>query len=107
MLRLVYLDLRGCFRLQIIWVVGTKQKAAGIYCSSRGCFTDGIASSGSIFYFVTLNEKSFERSASLLPCVQKYIGVNKIELLTAEGCFEEYNGMKGGKKNNDDIWSQH
>ena len=30
MIQLVYLELRGCFRLHIIWVAGTKQKAAGI-----------------------------------------------------------------------------
>ena len=56
MIWLVYLELRGYFRLQIIWVVGTRQIAAGIYGFSRGCLTDGIASSGSILYFFPLNE---------------------------------------------------
>ena len=31
MLRLVCLDLRGCFRLHIIWVAGTSKIAAGEY----------------------------------------------------------------------------
>ena len=47
-LRLVYLDLRGYFRLRIIWVSGTRQIAAVIDSFSKGCLTDGIASSGSI-----------------------------------------------------------
>ena len=32
MLWLVYLEPRGCFRVHIIWVQGTKRIAAGIYC---------------------------------------------------------------------------
>ena len=31
MLRLFYLELRGCFVLHIIWVAGTRQTEAGIY----------------------------------------------------------------------------
>ena len=33
MLRLVYLELRGCFILKIIWIAGTRQIARGIYFS--------------------------------------------------------------------------
>ena len=66
MLRLVYLELRGCFRLQVIWVAGTRQIAAGIDGFSRGYLTDRIALSGSILYFMPLNETYFERSVSLL-----------------------------------------
>ena len=43
-IRLVYLELRGYFRLHTIWVAGTRQIAAGIDGFSRGCLTDGIAS---------------------------------------------------------------
>ena len=67
MLRLVYLELRGCFRLHIIWVAGTRQIATGIDGFSRGCLTDGISWSGSILDFLMLNETAFERSVSLLP----------------------------------------
>ena len=69
MLRLVYLELRGSFRLHIIWVAGTRQIESGIDGFSGGWLTDRIASSGSILYFVPLNEKAFERSPSLLPWV--------------------------------------
>ena len=48
MLWLVYLELRGGFRLHIIWVAGTRQIATGIDGFSRVCLTDGIAWSGSI-----------------------------------------------------------
>ena len=58
-LRLVYLELRGCFRLQIIWVSGSRQISSGIDGFSRVSFTCRIASSGSILDFVTLNDTSF------------------------------------------------
>ena len=104
MLRLVYLEMRGCFRLHIIWVIGKSQIAAGID-GFQGYFgTDGISSSGSILDFVPLNKTAFERSVSLLPWVRTWIGVNNIEPLTCEGWFEEGNGFKGGKKNGDCIW---
>ena len=85
MLRLVYLDLRGCLILQIIWISGTSQIAAGIYDFSRVSFTYWIASSGYILDFVHLNETSFDRLASLLTWVHTVIGVNNIEPLTPEG----------------------
>ena len=88
MLRLVYLELRDCFRLHIIWVSGTKKTAAGIDGFPRGCLTYGIVSSGSILDFVPLNETSFEHSVSLLPWICTYIGVNNIEPLNPEGWFE-------------------
>ena len=43
MLRLVYLELKGCFVLHIIWVSVTRQIAAGMYGLSRGCLIDWIA----------------------------------------------------------------
>ena len=67
MLRLVYLNLRGYFRLHIIWVSEKRQIAAGVNDFSRSCLTDKIASYGSILYFVTSNETAFDRSVSLLP----------------------------------------
>ena len=103
MLLLVYLELRGCFILQIIWVAGTRQIAAGIDDCLRGHLTDGIASSGSILDFVPLNEKVFQRLTTMLPWVQKWIGVNNIETLTPEGWFEEVHIMNEGKKNGNDI----
>ena len=66
MLQLVYLELTGCFRLYIIWVAGRRQIAAVIYGFSRDCLIDRIALSGSILYFMPLNETYFERSVSLL-----------------------------------------
>ena len=66
--------------------------------------TDGISSSGSILDFMPLNETAFESSVSLLPWVRTYIGVNNIQLLIPEGCFEEGRVFKGGKKNDDEIW---
>ena len=54
MLRLVYLYLRGCFKLHIIWVAGKSQIASGIYGFSSGCLTDGMASSGSILDYTCL-----------------------------------------------------
>ena len=69
MLWLVYLELRGCFRVHIIWIQGTKKIAAGIYIFSIVFFIDGIASSGSILDFVPLNNTYFEHLASLLPWV--------------------------------------
>ena len=98
MLRLVYLDLRGCFGLHIIWVAGTRQITAVIDGFSRGCLTDRIALSGSILDFFTLNETSFENSVSFLPWIWTWIGVNNIEPLTPEGWFKEGHGFKGGKK---------
>ena len=71
---------------------------------SKVFFTDGIASSGSIFDFMPLNETDFERLASLLPWVQTCIGLNKIETLTPEGWFEEECVMNTGKKYHDGIW---
>ena len=60
MLWLVYLDLRECFRLIIIWVAWTmNQIVAVIDGFSRGYLTDGIASYGSILDFLLLNETSF------------------------------------------------
>ena len=103
MIRLVYLELRGCFILQIIWVAGTRQIEVGIYGFSRSCLTDGIASSGSILEFLPLDETAFERSVSLFPWVRIWIGVNNIEPLTPEGWFEEVHGFKGGKKNDNGI----
>ena len=51
-----------------------------------------------------LNETAFDRSATLLPWVQTFIGVNNVEPLTPEGYFEEGRGMKGGKNNDGVIW---
>ena len=51
-----------------------------------------------------LNETAFDRSATLLPWVQTFIGVNNVEPLTPEGYFEEGRGMKGGKNNDGGIW---
>ena len=62
-IRLVHLELRGCFRLHNIWVAGNGQIASGIYSFSRGCLTDRIDSDGSILDFVPLNETAFERLA--------------------------------------------
>ena len=67
MLRLVYLGLRGCFRLHSIWVSGTRQIAAVIDFFSRSCFTDRIDPSGYFLEFMPLNEIYFERSAELMP----------------------------------------
>ena len=88
MLLLVYLELRGYFRLHIIWVAGTRQIWAGIDDFSRGCLTEKIAPSGSILDFVNLNETAFEILASLLTWVQTWIGVNTIETLTHVGWFK-------------------
>ena len=66
--------------------------------------TYGIASSGFILDFVTLDETSFESLASLLPWVQIWIGVNNIEPLTPEGWFNVGRGTKVGNKNGDGIW---
>ena len=103
MLWLVYLELRGGFRLHIIWVAGTRQIATGIDGFSRVCLTDGIAWSGSILYFLPLNKTAFELSVSLLPWVWTCIGVNNIKPLTPEGWFEEGRVFKGGNKNDDGI----
>ena len=48
---LVYLEIRGSFRLHIICVARTRKIAAGIDGFSRGCLKDGIISSGSILFF--------------------------------------------------------
>ena len=69
MLQLVELELRGCFRLHIVWVVGRMQIAAGKDDFSRGCLTDGIALSGSILDLVTFKKTAYERYVSLLPWV--------------------------------------
>ena len=81
MLRLVYLDLRRCFRLHIIWVAGMRQIASGIDGFSRGCLIYRISSSGSILDFVLLNETPFECFMSIFPWVRTWIGVNNIEPL--------------------------
>ena len=104
MTRLVSLNIRGCFRLHIIWVAGMRKIAAGIYGFSRGCLTDKIALSGSILDFVPLNETDFESSVLILPWVWTWIGVNNIEPLTTEVWFKECHGFKGGKKNDGGIW---
>ena len=88
MICLVYLELRGCFRLNIIWVAGTRQIVAVIYGFSGGGLTDGISSSGSILDFVSLKEASFQHSVSLFLWVWKWMGVNNIEPLNPEGWFE-------------------
>ena len=80
-LRLVYLEPRGCFRLHIIWVAGTKQITTGIDGFSRGCLIYRISSSGSILDFVLLNETPFECFMSIFPWVRTWIGVNNIEPL--------------------------
>ena len=74
----MYLDLTGCFILNIIWLAGSRKIAAGIDGFSRGCLTDKIASSGSILEFVPLNETYFELLESLLPLVLTWIRVNNI-----------------------------
>ena len=84
MLQMVYLYLRGCFILHIIWVAGMRQIAAGIDKLSKGCLKDGMSSSVWLYFRLF----SFECLESLLPWVQTWIGVNKIELLTPEGWFE-------------------
>ena len=104
MLLLVYLELRGCFRLHIIWVAGKKQTSTGIYGFTRGCLTYRIALSGSILDFVLLNETDFERYVSLLTWVWTWIGANNIEPLTPEVWFEEGRGSKGVKNNYYGIW---
>ena len=58
-IRLVYLELRGSFILNTIWVHGTRQKALGIDVFFKNYLTDGIGSSGSILEFVLLNETEF------------------------------------------------
>ena len=73
-LRLVYLYMRGCFRLHIIWVAGMRQIAAGIDGFPRGCLEYGIALSGSILDFVPLNETAFERSVSFFPWSRHVLG---------------------------------
>ena len=95
MLQLVYLDLRGCFILHIIWVAGMRQIAAGIDKFSKGCLKDGMSSSVWLYFRLF----SFERLESLLPWVQTWIGVNIIEPLTPECWSGEVCGMKVGKKN--------
>ena len=70
MLWLVYLDLRRCFRLHIIWVAGTIEIVEGADGFSRGWVIDKIDSYGSILDFVPLYETNFDCSASLLPWVQ-------------------------------------
>ena len=87
MIRLIYLELRGCFILHIIWVAGTRQIVVGIDFFPRGCLTDGIVSFGSILDLVPLNKIAFECSTSLLPWVQTCIGMNSIEPCTPEGWF--------------------
>ena len=79
--------MRGCFRLHIIWVAGTRQIEAGIYGFSRFFLTDGIVLYGYIFNFLAVNYTSFEHSVSLLPWDWTWIGVNNIEPLTPEGWF--------------------
>ena len=56
---IVYLDLRGCFKLHILCLDGTRQIAAGIYVFSGGGLTYGIVTSGSILYCFPLNKTSF------------------------------------------------
>ena len=65
-IRLVFLELMGCFILYIIWVAGTSQIATGIYEFYRGCLTDRISSYVSTLYFVPLNEIIFKRFDTLL-----------------------------------------
>ena len=102
-IRLVYLELRSCFRFYIVWVAVTRQIAAGIYGFSRGFLTDVIASYGSILYFVPLNETDLESSSMLFPCVWEYIGFKKIVHVIPWGWFKEGHGMKVGRKNYDGI----
>ena len=66
MLRIIYLDLRGCFRLHIIRVAVTVKIVAGIYGCSRGRLKYGVATSGLILYILPLNETEFEYSITLL-----------------------------------------
>ena len=89
MLRLVYLEMRVDSKLHIIWVVGTRQIAAGIYGFSRGCLIHGIALYGSISDFFLLNKTYSELSMSLLPWFWTWVGVNNIEPLTPESWFKE------------------
>ena len=104
MLQLVYLYLSVYFRLHIIWVAGKRKIAAVIYGFSSDCLTDGTALPSSILDFMPLNSTAFERSVSILPWVQTWIGVNNIETLSPEGWFEDDNGLKRGKKNENGIW---
>ena len=100
----VYLELRDFLRLYIIWVERVRQIASRIDGFSRGCLTDWIASYGSILYFVSLNEITFESSPFMLAWLQTWIGVNNIEPLTPEGWFKECRLMKVGNKNYYGIW---
>ena len=101
--QLVYLYMRGCFRLHIILLAGTRQIAAEIYGFSRGHLTYGIVSYSSILDFVPLNDTACDHSASIFPWVKTWIGVNNIQPLTPEGWFEEGDGIREGKKNKDGI----
>ena len=104
MLRLVYLYLRGRFRLHIIWVSWMIQILLGIYGFPRGCLKDGIASYLSNSYFGPLKETSFDCLATLLPWVQIWIGVNKVDPLTPEGWSQEVHVINEGNNNYIGIW---
>ena len=56
------------------------------------------------FRLFDFDETAFDRSASLLPWFQTWIGVNNIETLTPEGSFEGGRFIKEEKKNDYGIW---
>ena len=96
--RLIYFELRGCFRLHIIWVDGSRRIVAGIDGFYRGFMMDGIDSLGSVLEFVPLKKTTTENLTTMLQWVKACIGVITIKALTPEGWFEEGHGIQGGKK---------
>ena len=77
LLRLLYLDLRGCFKWHI-YVSGTRNIASGTDGFSRWYLIESISTTVPNLYFVQLNNTVFENSPMLVCWVQNYIGLKNI-----------------------------
>jgi hypothetical protein len=97
-LRLHALETKFGLKLIITHVSGERMKFQGVDGVSRGHQKEGVAVGHNMLSFIPLNETPLERTSSLKPWLQSWLGA-EAEFLEPEDWFERGHDQKGGFNN--------
>jgi hypothetical protein len=96
--RLHALETKFGLKLIITHVSGERMKNQGVDGVSRGHSKEGVAVGHNMLHYIPLNETPLERTSSIKPWLQSWIGA-EAEFLEPEDWFERGHDHKGGKIN--------
>ena len=96
----------GC-KLHLIHVAGSRMIVQGTDGLSRGDVGEGVMGGARMMSFVPLHLSVLERSPGMLQWIDHTFNMpmlEKVQLLTPEGWFEQGHDIEGGTVNEDGIW---